>query len=129
MSEIDRVSAEELRHDRASGFALDYSPTYTQAVQNEFERLVKCRELFIDEAHDELVGFCEILQHAALTGNARDIQQSGNDFVNKIIKAFKRKAKDSVGEPWPDPTPTPAYQPSTINFDATFDRMFKEQSA
>ena len=129
MNEICRVSAEELSRDHASAQAPDYSPTYPQAVQNRFESLAKDRVWFMNYAEDELVDHCEILQQAALSENERDIQQAGGDFIKSVIKALKNKAKDDVGAPWGEVLHTPRRKVSSLDVNATFDRMFKEQIA
>lgn len=128
MNEICRVSAEELSHDHESRQAPDYSPTYPQAIQNRFERLAKDRAWFMNYAEDELVDCCEILQQAALSENESDMQQAGTDFVKSVIKALKNKAKDDVGAPWGETPPTLHRKPGTLDVNATFERIFPEQT-
>ena len=127
MNTICRVSAEELSHDHQSGQSPDYSPTYKQAIQNRFECLAKDGAWFINFAEDELIDCREILQQAALSGKESDIQQAGSDFIHSVIRALTNKAKDDVGAPWPDPTPTPRRKARTIDVDAAFNRVFQEK--
>ena len=124
-----RVMAEEARHDRESSQAPDYTPTYDQAVQNDYERLAKDQAWFIDLAGDELVDCSETLQQAVLSQDESDIQQAGIEFVKSIICALRDQAKDRVGAPWSDPLPTKRCKPGTIDVNAAFNKVFMEKRA